>query len=150
MRGRSSENGFGLLVALLTLAAAVGFLAALTVEMARFADESMRLEKGVRARALAEAGIEAALARIAGGNAAPFTLDLALDGGRSSVTMVPGGASTAAFVITSEGILETRGGETVSRIQVTLGRGTSGMLSVARREESVQTRRPAALKAKGG
>jgi hypothetical protein len=144
MRGKSREAGFGLLVALLTLAAAAGLLAALTVGIARFADESMRIEKGVRARALAEAGIEAALARIAGGYAARFTLDLSLDGGRSSVTTVPGGPDTAAFVITSEGILKTGGGETVSRIQMTLGRGASGTLNVARREESVQTRRPAA------
>ena len=139
MRQASRNRGFGLLVALVTLGVAAALLATVTVQMAGLIDRSSRFAREVRARALAEAGVEAALAL----KQAPQSLDFPLDGGRCRVKFVrdsmafaSGGAES--YTIASEGSLPSAGGWTRYRIIVHVIVDASKTLHIEGRTESVE------------
>ncbi len=137
---KARERGFGLLTALLVLAAAVMLLGVLTAQLASLTDESARYARGVRARALAEAGVEAALARLSRDPGAAIAAEYTLDGGTFKVADEP---LNGKRVVHSTGELKLAGGVMTCRIEVTVAprSPTDTSLGIVSRTERTEFRR---------
>ena len=96
-------------------------VSAMTVCLARLAITSSRYAQGVRARALAEAGVETAFAKLTageGGDVEPTRFEL--DGGSCSVRVAPDDKQSGRLTIVAEGRLKLAGGTMKSRVTLTV------------------------------
>ncbi len=131
-RARAGHRGLGLIAALMILAFAAVMVATLTAVLARMIDGTSRHVQGVRARALAEAGVEAGLAGLGRPAAGGGDVTLRLEGGSCKVSV----ARTAArAVITSAGRLSLAGGEMTSTIIVEVALDGDGAPRILNRSE---------------
>ena len=116
-----SEKGFGILAVIICVAVLVILIGVMTVSLARFSLTSSRYTHAVRARALAEAGLETAFARLTPGKPVelePVRFDL--DGGCCSVDVAPVRDEPGRWTIVSSGRLKLAGGEMRCRLTVVL------------------------------
>ncbi len=136
MRTHGRNRGFGMLTAVVTLGFALILLAALTVQMAGLTDRAARFSRGVRSRALAEAGIEAGLNDLSLDRAREVKRTISLAGGACTVRTVRAEGSGVHLV--SEGRLSVAGGAVITTIDVRLDAGSAGVMHIGSRSESTR------------
>lgn len=107
-----TQKGLGILAVIVCVGVLVIVVSTMTIYLARFAIASSRYAQAVRARALAEAGVETALAKLTtdkGSDVKPIRF--ALDSGSCSVRVAPDEKQPGRFTIVSEGELKLAGGQ---------------------------------------
>jgi len=118
MRSPTRTNtGLGILAVIICVGVLIILVGALTVSLAVFSATSSRYAHAVRARALAEAGVETALAGLtsqAAGKPEPVRFEL--DGGVCSVDVRPVANEERRLTVVSSGRLKLAGGEMICRV----------------------------------
>ncbi len=113
MRARTrGGKGVALVAAIICICLLVALVGALTVQLAGLTLESSRCAQAVRARALAEAGVETALEKLTTDKGSDVKhIHFALDSGSCSVRVAPDEKQPGRFTIVSEGELKLAGGQ---------------------------------------
>ena len=119
------RRGLGLITALVVLGVTIALAATLTAHLAMLDGRSARFAQSVRARALADAGVEAALARLAADPSGPASFEVALAGGRAAVSLNDDARTPNVVRVRSQGVLTLAGGELTCDVAVTLSRPAS-------------------------
>ena len=112
-----TQKGVGILAVIVCIGVLLIVVSTMTIYLARLAITSSRYAQGVRARALAEAGVETALANLTAGKsseARPSRFEL--DGGSCAVQVAPDEKHPGRFTIVSEGRLKLSGGQMKSYV----------------------------------
>ena len=116
-----TQKGVGILAVIVCIAVLVIILSTMTICLARLAVTSSRYAQGVRARALAEAGVETALANLTAGTGSPAEpAEFKLDGGSCTVQVAPDEKQPDRFTIVSDAQLKLAGGQMKSRLTLTV------------------------------
>ncbi len=120
MKPSRADRGVGLLAAVVVTGMAVMLLAVLTAQLAAISRRSARYAQDVRARALAEAGVEWALANVPRDAKPRGPVRLSLPDGACDVTLTADPNETGCLRVNSEGQLKLAGGVVTCGIEMTL------------------------------